>query len=45
MTINLKFKPNDAGGINVEFDIKTSLRDSAKEIIVPYCTGCPVRQN
>ena len=25
MTINLKFKPNDAGGINVEFDIKTKL--------------------
>lgn len=25
MTINLKFKPNDAGGINVEFDVKTKL--------------------
>ena len=25
MPINLKFKPNDAGGINVEFDIKTKL--------------------
>ena len=25
MTINLKFKPNESGGINVEFDIKTIL--------------------
>lgn len=25
MTINLKFKPNESGGINVEFDIKTKL--------------------
>lgn len=25
MAINLKFKPNEAGGINVEFDIKTKL--------------------
>ena len=44
MTINLKFKPNDAGGINVEFDIKTKLAGFRK-IIVPYCTGCPVRQD
>lgn len=31
MTINLKFKPNESGGINVEFDIKTKLAGFRKE--------------
>ena len=45
MTINLKFKPNESGGINVEFDIKTKLAGfrKGKSLFLIGCEDRPDR--